>query len=64
MINIIKFVLFLCGLKSDFCKYKKPLNSLIRYHEAYVYVKCLDFYVLQGDELHRQHTIKPTAKKC
>lgn len=35
MINIIKFVLFLCGLKSDFCKYKKPLNSLIRYHEAY-----------------------------
>lgn len=35
MINIIKFVLFLRGLKSDFCKYKKPLNSLIRYHEAY-----------------------------
>lgn len=34
MINIIKFVLFLRGL-SDFCKYKKPLNSLIRYHEAY-----------------------------
>lgn len=35
MINIIKFVLFLYGLKSDFLQIQKALNSLIRYHEAY-----------------------------